>query len=565
MVFPSPSLPRSCGLDEEATPTSQPCTPQPGSDSIVLGGAAIGSSNNSDGRNSAALATSDQTAAVSPAVNDAAAQGAGSNQSAFSAIFRRYLTAMAVPPATPASSAATDDASLGQCSHYPQQQTGGSDISGISTAFCSTATDEGESSGGGGGGGVAEPQVWDEEEKRSENVAAVAPPQRLSRPAGFRLFRNGGGDTDGPRGGRDGTGSPPPALAISWRARVWASVRSVGGGAGGNYPVGSVQGAGGGVPSNISAPERSSEEALQINRDRRGAPVAPVAGSTQGRGEDRAMVETMSHRRRTARRVAGSRAAGEGGRRSCDGEFRAPGPATRDDGRDNCGDVAAGSGRDGGGAGVPAGVTESDARVGNHDGRATAGHLLLPEVVAAGADAGALADEYAPSGRSSCRESEEEPEGARQEVEAMVIRRTAEHPLTGGGGTTGPLTAFSGFSTGRDVAAAARTSSAIPPASQHRREERGPGDAGNGRGGRGAGGAEEIEAGGGGDCVSPLGEPELKSPVLPRARVLWRAFSEVDHDTITENHRLAGLRHLARFAPAPGIENPPMCYVPLEG
>lgn len=49
---------------------------------------------------------------------------------------------------------------------------------------------------------------------------------------------------------------------------------------------------------------------------------------------------------------------------------------------------------------------------------------------------------------------------------------------------------------------------------------------------------------------------------LPRAKLLWRAFAEVDHDQITENHRLATLRHLARRTVQPTQPNPPLCHFP---
>lgn len=392
----------------------------------------------------------------------------------------------------------------------------------ISTAFCSTATDGGESGVGGVGVGVP---FRDEEEKLSENAAVVAPPQSTIRPGLLGLFRNGSGndrsESDGARGGRARTG---------WRARVWARLRSVGGGAGGNNPAGSGQDAAAGVPSDIGSPERSSEGRLQIDTNRRGASVPSVAGSLQVEGEDlRTAVDTMSHRRRTARRLAGSRG------RSCGGESQASGPAVRDDGRNHGGDVAAGLESDGGGADLPTSVAGSGTRVGNHDSRATTGHLRVPQTAAAGAAVGAVAAENAPSGRR-CSDGDGEAGGAHQEAEGTVGRRTGGRSLAGGG----------------VVAARARHP-----------EGKGSGDAGKNRGG--GEGEAEIEVGKGEDCVSSRGEMGSKSPVLPRARVLWRAFSEVDHDTITENHRRAGLRHLARFAPAPGIENPPMCYVPPQG
>lgn len=61
------------------------------------------------------------------------------------------------------------------------------------------------------------------------------------------------------------------------------------------------------------------------------------------------------------------------------------------------------------------------------------------------------------------------------------------------------------------------------------------------------------------------GDGATASPGLPRARALWRAFSEVDHDRIEEIHRRAAQRHLARFSMTPVFENPPMCYAPFEG
>ena len=68
----------------------------------------------------------------------------------------------------------------------------------------------------------------------------------------------------------------------------------------------------------------------------------------------------------------------------------------------------------------------------------------------------------------------------------------------------------------------------------------------------------------GGVSGPPPGEERLTSPVLPRARVLWRAFSEVNHGKIEDNHRRAAQRHFARFSLTPAFENPPMCYSPCE-
>lgn len=468
-------------------------------------------------------------APAAPAANDAA-QGASSNQSAFSAIFRRYLTATAVPPATPASAAADHDISPELC----QQETGsggsgGSSISGISTAFCSTATDGEEI----GGGVVAESLCWDEEEKRSENVAVIAPRQSASRGGVLGLFRNGSGssEADGARGGLERTGSP----STRWRARLWARLMSGVGGAGGNNLAGSVQNAAAGDPSDTgSVVLRSSQERLQVDTDPWGAPMAWVAGSLQvDEGEDRATVETMSHRRRNAHRLAGS------GGRGCGGESRGSGPPpVRDDGRSN----------DGGGAGVPTGIARGDSRFENHGDPAAMGHVWGPEV-AAGAAVDAVAAVNAP-GACSCSGRDGEAGEARQEAGGTVARRTVGCSLAGRGGVAESTAACAEFSVGGAVAAAAASKNfVVPSASQHSPEGKSCAGAGND----------------GEDCVFRRGETESKSPVLPRARILWRAFSEVDHDTITENHRLAALRHLARFAPAPGIENPPMCYVPPQG
>lgn len=551
--------------DEEETPTSQPCTPQPGSDSIDQGSLVI-SRNNSAPNNAAASATSDRALSATPAVDDAAqGPGPGSSQSAFSAVFRRYLTATAVPPATPAYAAAAPDISPESCSHGPQQQQqtgsggGGGNVSGVSTVFCSTATDRGD-------GGVAAALSWPEEEKRGENAADVARPAITRRPGLLGLFRggsgNGSGEADTARGARERTGS---LQNPGWRARVWATLSSARGGAGASNPLaGGVEEAAAGVPSSdIVSVQRFSEERSQIGADRRGAGTSSSAGSSlQGRGEDRVTVESMSHRRRTGRRLAGNR-----GRR-CDGDSRASsGPAVRDGGgRNNGGGVAARSGCDGGGAGAPAGVVGSGTWAENDGGRATTGHSWVPEIVAADAAVGAVPAGNARGGRSSCSGGDGEAGGARREAAEAAVRTTAGHAAAGRGDITDSPAACAEFLTGDNVvAAAAHTNLVMPPVSQHHPEGLKSSDAGNETGAAG-GGERRVEVRGGSEGgVSPLGETISNSPALPRARVLWRAFSEVDHDTITENHRLAGLRHLARFAPGPGIENPPMCYVPPQG
>ncbi|CAN0518926.1 unnamed protein product, partial [Scytosiphon promiscuus] len=68
----------------------------------------------------------------------------------------------------------------------------------------------------------------------------------------------------------------------------------------------------------------------------------------------------------------------------------------------------------------------------------------------------------------------------------------------------------------------------------------------------------------GGVSDVPSGDAGLTSPVLPRARVVWRAFSEVNHGKIEDNHRRAAQRHFARFSLTPAFENPPVCYSPFE-
>lgn len=88
----------------------------------------------------------------------------------------------------------------------------------------------------------------------------------------------------------------------------------------------------------------------------------------------------------------------------------------------------------------------------------------------------------------------------------------------------------------------------------------------------GAQGQEECKHGaeggaecGAGKCDGPApapGDEDTKSPVLPRARALWRAFSEVDHGKIEENHSRAAQGHRARFYMGPAFANPPACYVP---
>lgn len=67
------------------------------------------------------------------------------------------------------------------------------------------------------------------------------------------------------------------------------------------------------------------------------------------------------------------------------------------------------------------------------------------------------------------------------------------------------------------------------------------------------------------DMPSPPADGQKKLPILPRARALWRAFAEVDHGRIEENHRRAAQRHMSRFSMTPAFENPPTCFVPIEG
>ncbi|CAN0337578.1 unnamed protein product, partial [Hapterophycus canaliculatus] len=95
-------------------------------------------------------------------------------------------------------------------------------------------------------------------------------------------------------------------------------------------------------------------------------------------------------------------------------------------------------------------------------------------------------------------------------------------------------------------------------------EAEGADDNAAGEGGRTKQSRQQPPQGGRGEdsCrTSRSGDTQPEPLALPRARVLWRAFSEVDHEKIGENHRLAALSHQARFGPIPGVRNSPVCRV----
>lgn len=407
--------------------------------------------------------------------------GAESNSSAFSAIFRRSLTATAVAPGTPGVTPTAQENTCWCFSQYPQpeQQLGGS----VSTSHEISAV-------GGGEGGGRPSLIWEAEEKRSEigsNAAVVASPQESSRPGILRLF-----------GSRNGGDSQPVGLSARWSARVWARLRPAGRGTDDGDLNGLEDAVGTGTsgvsPRNLTNSDRPLEGATRCAEQR-----SVVAGSLQA-------VETFTHRRRLAARMVGS---------SVNGDTNGRGTAG----------VTAMCGSDGAGASILA----TDARLGRH-------RCSLAEVCAAS---------HTHNSRHGVVERREK---VRKEKDSLPGRDVIIESSTAG----------NSVSTAGDVITVACVDPLTIFKRQHHLEVKGLEDAGKEKGG---GGKES----GDGDNVAPLRNASPKSVVLPRARVLWRAFSEVDHDTIEESHRRARLRYLERLDPPPGILNPPTCYSPAQG
>lgn len=421
----------------------------------------------------------------------AGAGDAGSNASAFSAIFRRSLTATAVPHGTPGvTPTAQDSTTTVECfSQYPPQEQQLGD---------SASTNHGLSPADGGEGGGGQSQFWEAEEKRSEmdsNATVVAPPPGSSRPGILRLF-----------GSSNGNDSQP----ATWSARVWERLRSAGRGTDGRS-VNETQGAAGTETSTTSPRNITDSDGF--------SDPSSEAGSLQA-------VDILTHRRRLAARVAGSRA-GERGHES-NGNLGAT-PALCVNGNNNNGrgvdGVTAVFGCDGNGALI----SSPDARVGVIE------ECSLAEVGAA-------------------RRTPNSRHGGGERRETV---REATDPLPVGDIVAESLTARNSASTDGDVVSVTCVDPLTISRKQNCLEDKGLEDDGNEK----RGGENET---GGDDGVSPLRNMPSNPPEeLPRARVLWRAFSEVDHDTIKESHRRARLRFLERFGPAPGIENPPMCYSPF--
>ncbi|CAN0546306.1 unnamed protein product, partial [Ectocarpus sp. 8 AP-2014] len=213
------------------------------------------------------------------------------------------------------------------------------------------------------------------------------------------------------------------------------------------------------------------------------------------------LVDALSHRRRVARwaRLAGGSRAQERGRGSSDGHLTS----------------------------AAAAAAEPDSGGGNN--RRSRGN-------AAGCVVGATADRQV-SPEPAVFATPAPPEAAA----GSAPRSSSTTTNNDGGG--GEVTAAGGGG----AAEVSRAESGFLPRGDGVAE-----DAGNGDGERG----EERGS-------FPPGDTESMSPGLPRARMLWRAFSEVDHNKIEDNHRRAAQRHLARFGPAPGVRNPPMCYGPI--
>ncbi|CAN0299053.1 unnamed protein product, partial [Ectocarpus sp. 4 AP-2014] len=455
---------------EEGFPASLPCTPQPGS--------SIGSTSGSSetlGDEAAAVTHAGVTADAPPAAVNGAAPtnidgSAVSSYSAFSGIFRRALTATALPPDT---TTAHGSPSVCHGAQLRQQQHGldGSGGDGTSDenplALCPTGD------GGGSSGDIA--LVWGEE-KQSENGSHTT--TDAARPRGHPFLRPSGGASSG----------------TPWMHRFWARFS----GDSCSHEAGRRWGTGRRPASGVSdgPPECSSGE--------NGSPEGSLGEASAFEGHH-GLVDALSHRRRVARwaRLAGRSRAQERGRGSSDGHLTSAAAAA---------------------------AAEPDSGGGNNS--RSRGN-------AAGCVVGATADRQ-----------------VSQEPAVLATPATPAPPgAAGGSAPRSSTTTNNNDGGGEEVAAAGGGAAAEVSQAERGFLPRGGGvaeDAGNGDGERG----EERGS-------FPPGDAGSMAPGLPRARMLWRAFSEVDHNKIEDNHRRAAQRHLARFDPAPGVRNPPMCYGPI--
>ncbi|CAM9823075.1 unnamed protein product, partial [Ectocarpus fasciculatus] len=494
------------GGQEEAFPASHPCTRQPGS--------SIGSTSSEDNLSDASTAVThgEVTATLpadappataingtAPANNDCC--GAVSNYSAFSAIFRRALTATALPPDTPTAhgspSVVCDGAQHRQQQHRLDGSSGDGGSDGNPLAV--------RPIGGGGGGDIA--LVWGEE-KQSENGDRTT--ADAARPRGRSFLRSSGGASGG----------------TPWMHRFWARFS----GDNCRHEASRRWGTGGGAASGAwnGSPERSSAE--------NGSPEGSLGenGSPEGSlGEvafegHHGLVDALSHRRRVARwaRLAGRSRAGERGRGTSDGHLGAAAAAAAT------------------ATAVEPGSSGDNSSSSRSRGNAAAGCVVGTTTTAA-TDQQQVPAEPAVSATPALPEPAAE---GTPRSSSSTATTTNDNDEGGGGGGGGGEAAAAG---GGAAAEVSREGGGFLP--------RGGGvvaedAAGNGDGERG-GERDESRAPGDAESISPAG--------LPRARMLWRAFSEVDHSKIEDNHRRAALRHLARFGPAPGVRNPPMCYGPI--
>ncbi|CAB1103134.1 unnamed protein product [Ectocarpus sp. CCAP 1310/34] len=455
---------------EEGFPASLPCTPQPGS-SI---GSTSSRSSETLGDEATTVAHAGVTADAPPAAVNGAAPtnidgGAVSSYSAFSEIFRRALTATALPPDTP-----TSHGSLSVChgAQLRQQQhgldgSGGDGNSDENPALCPTGD------GGGSSGDIA--LVWGEE-KQSENGSHTT--TDAARPRGRPFLRPSGGASSG----------------TPWMHRFWARFS----GDSCSHEAGRRWGTGGGHASGVSdgPPQRSSRE--------NDSPEGSLGEAAAFEGHH-GLVDALSHRRRVARwaRLAGRSRAQERGRGSSDGHLTFAAAAAAAD------------------------AAEPESGGGNNS--RSRGN-------AAGCVVGATAD----------RQVSPEP---------AVLATPTPPEAAAGSAPRSSTTTNDNDGGGEEETAAGGGAAAVVSQAERGFLPRGGGiaeDAGNGDGERG----EERGS------FAP-GDTESMSPGLPRARMLWRAFSEVDHNKIEDNHRRAAQRHLARLDPAPGVRNPSMCYGPI--